>query len=42
LGSGDPVAASEAAMTAASPALLFKAVRALDLLIAAVLVVAFS
>ena len=29
-------------MTAASPALLFKAVRALDLLLAAIVVVAFS
>jgi hypothetical protein len=42
LASGDPVADSEAAMTAASPALLFKAVRALDLLLAAIVVVAFS
>ena len=29
-------------MTAASPALLFKAVRAIDLLLAAIVVVAFS
>jgi len=29
-------------MTAASPALLFKAVRALDVLLAAIVVVAFS
>jgi hypothetical protein len=40
LASGDPVAESEAAMTA--PALLFKAARALDLLLAAVVLVAFS
>jgi hypothetical protein len=39
LASGDPVAAQEAAMT--TPALL-KAVRALDLLLAAIVVVAFS
>jgi hypothetical protein len=39
---GDPVADPEAAMSAASPALLFKAVRALDLLLAAIVVVAFS
>jgi hypothetical protein len=40
LASGDPVADSEAAMTA--PALLFKAVRTLDVLLAAIVVVAFS
>jgi hypothetical protein len=40
LRSSDPVADLEAAMTA-SPA-LFKAIRALDLLLAAVVVVAFS
>jgi hypothetical protein len=39
LASGDPVAALEAAMT--KPALL-KAVRAFDLLLAAIVVVAFS
>ncbi|MGZ3272697.1 MAG: hypothetical protein ACXU82_04795 [Caulobacteraceae bacterium] len=39
--SSDPVADLEAAMTA-SAALLFKAVRVLDLLFAAVVVVAFS
>jgi hypothetical protein len=39
LASGDPVAVLEAAVT--SPALL-KAVRALDLLLAAIVVVAFS
>jgi hypothetical protein len=42
LADGDPVADAEAAMTAASPVLLFKAVRAIDLLLAAILVVAFS
>jgi len=42
LGQGDPVAAPETAMTAKSPALMFKAVRAFDLLLAAMLVVAFS
>jgi hypothetical protein len=41
LACGDPVADAEAAMTAA-PALLFKAARALDLLLAAVVLVAFS
>jgi hypothetical protein len=40
LGLGDPVADPEAAMTA-TPA-LFKAVRALDLLLAAIVVIAFS
>jgi hypothetical protein len=38
---GDSVAPPKAAMTAA-PVLLFKAVRALDLLLAAIVVVAFS
>jgi hypothetical protein len=42
LGSGDPVADAEAAMTAPSPALLFKAVRVLDMVLAAVVLVAFS
>jgi hypothetical protein len=41
LSPGDPVAEPEAAMTA-SPAMLFKAVRAIDLLLAAIVVVAFS
>jgi hypothetical protein len=39
---GDPVADPEAVMTAAAPALLFKAARALDLLLTAVVLVAFS
>jgi hypothetical protein len=39
LASGDPVADTEAVMTTAT---LFKAVRALDLLLAAVVLVAFS
>jgi len=41
LASGDSVADVKAAMTT-SPALLFKAVRAIDLLLAAIVVVAFS
>jgi hypothetical protein len=40
MASGDPVVEPEAAMTA--PTLLFKAVRTLDLLLAAVVLVAFS
>jgi hypothetical protein len=41
LASGDSLADLEAAMTVATPA-LFKAVRVLDLLLAAVVMVAFS
>jgi hypothetical protein len=39
---GDPIADVEAAMSTASAATLFKAARVLDVLLAAIVVVAFS
>jgi hypothetical protein len=42
LSEGDPVAQPEAAMTARSAAALIKTARVLDVLLAAIVVVAFS